>query len=120
MQRLDCNLEFLLRMENDGHGHIGWVAECLGYDIVVQAKSLSLLRERVIRILVCQAELDVRRGIEPFSGIAKGTRDNWAVFETGYPIELQLPPLEKYFPLPAPLSFRLPSSEELRTETVHS
>jgi hypothetical protein len=62
-------------------GETGWSAQCLEYDIAVQAKTLNDLYSELERVLISQIALDEELGRRPFEGIGKAPGHFWKAFE---------------------------------------
>ncbi|HKJ00448.1 MAG TPA: hypothetical protein VKB51_18405 [bacterium] len=62
-------------------GEEWWSAQCLEYDIAVQAKTMNDLFYEMERVLVSQIALDEELGRVPFEGIGRAPAQFWEAFE---------------------------------------
>ena len=67
----------------------GWIAQCLDYDIVAQARTFPKLRAELERLLVSHVLASVASGREPFAGFTPAPQRYWDLYErTNARIEL--------------------------------
>jgi hypothetical protein len=69
-----------------------WVAQCLEYDIAVQAETEEALLLELERILIGYILVAQKKGRLPFQGMPPAPRRYWKMFELAKPIEMDLPP----------------------------
>ena len=77
------NVRVLLCQDRDGDNHVGWVAQCLEYDIAAQGQTIDVVKKRFRHTLIGQILVDIKHGKEPLEGIKKAPREFWKQFEQG-------------------------------------
>jgi hypothetical protein len=103
-------LHVLVTQEKDQAGKTWWIAQCLQYDIVAQAKKLSDLRHEFMRTIVGRIAICAEKNIDPFKGLPEAPEECWKMFEeASETLEKKEIPIR--LPDSLPSSFVLPKSE---------
>jgi hypothetical protein len=76
MKTPDITISAIAFQESDG-----WVAQCLQYDIAVQAKTLPELQYELQRVLVSHIVISEESGQEPFAGLRPAPGKFWEMYE---------------------------------------
>lgn len=58
-----------------------WVAQCLEYDIAVQARRMEDLPGELQKVLTVQILASIEAGIEPLLGLPRAPRRFWNMYE---------------------------------------
>lgn len=66
----------------------GWVAQCLQYDIAVQADTLPELQREFRLELVGHVLLNIEHGRGPFDGLAEAPPKFWKMYSDGIPLDM--------------------------------
>lgn len=77
-----------------------WVAQCLEYDIAVQARTKEALLHELERILIGYILVGQKKGRLPFQGMPPAPRRYWEMYEQAKPLEMDLPPFSAMAALP--------------------
>lgn len=68
-----------------------WVAQCLEYDIAVQARTVEALLHELERVLVGYILLGQKKGRLPFQGMPSAPQRYREMYERAKPVEKDLP-----------------------------
>jgi hypothetical protein len=58
----------------------GWIAQCLDYDIVAQAKTFADLKDELDRVLLSHVTISLEMGREPFAGFPRAPQRYWDLY----------------------------------------
>lgn len=83
-------LDVLLLREKGGEKEY-WVAQCLQYDICVQASTIERLREAFMNVLVGNIILAIQREEEPFSRLKPAPEKYWDLHRTAMRFDQEFP-----------------------------
>ncbi len=105
----------------------GWVAQCLQYDIAVQANSLADLQREFQVELASHVFFNIERGRAPFDGLDEAPPKFWKMYSEGTPLSesedlssseaVKLPDSPPPKPEVAPVRYKI--SDDCR-EPVHA
>jgi hypothetical protein len=72
-----------------------WVAQCLEYDIAIQARTQPALLSELERTLTGHLVVSAETGRKPFESLRSAPRRYWEMYERAEPVEADVPPLQQ-------------------------
>jgi hypothetical protein len=88
--KTELKLDVLVLREPAGNEEY-WVAQCLQYDLVAQAKTLHELKAAFACVLASHIILSLDRKMEPFSNLSPAPQMYWDQFERHSDFESNFP-----------------------------